>query len=90
MGVFEYIGVLISVIMGLGVTHLAIGATKLIQHREEVRFYVPHMQMLLAVVGIVSRNKIVHVILPILFFASLVILVLFSTAAQINESALLD
>ena len=196
MGVFEYIGVLISVIMGLGVTHLAIGATKLIQHREEVRFYVPHMiwtanilifilliwwgmfswsshdnwyaleylfitayaitsfflaamlypwdmapdidvraffsknrvwffgsllvawgidtteslfkanaglrpippgyfgfigmQMLLAIVGIVSRNKIVHVILPILFFASLVILVLFSTAAQINESALLD
>ena len=43
MGVFEYIGVLVSVIMGLGITHLATGATKLIQHRDEVRFYLPHM-----------------------------------------------
>jgi hypothetical protein len=43
MGVFEYIGVLISVIMGLGITHLATGATKLIQHRDEVRFYLPHV-----------------------------------------------
>ena len=43
MGVFEYIGVLISVIMGLGITHLATGATKLIQHRDEVKFYFPHM-----------------------------------------------
>jgi hypothetical protein len=42
MGVFEYIGVLISVIMGLGITHLATGATKLIQRRDEVRFYLPH------------------------------------------------
>ena len=42
MGVFEYIGVLVSVIMGLGITHLATGATKLIQHRDEVRFYLPH------------------------------------------------
>lgn len=42
MGVFEYIGVLVSVIMGLGITHLATGATKLIQHRDQVRFYIPH------------------------------------------------
>ena len=42
MGVFEYLGVLISVIMGLGVTHLATGASKLVQHRDEVKFYVPH------------------------------------------------
>lgn len=42
MGVFEYIGVLISVIMGLGITHLATGATKLIQNRDQVRFYLPH------------------------------------------------
>ena len=42
MGVFEYIGVLTSVIMGLGITHLATGATKLIQNRDEVRFYWPH------------------------------------------------
>lgn len=42
MGVFEYIGVLISVVMGLGITHLATGATKLIQNRETVTFYWPH------------------------------------------------
>lgn len=42
MGIFEYIGVLISVIMGLGITHLATGTGKLIQHRDEVRFYLPH------------------------------------------------
>jgi hypothetical protein len=191
MGVFEYIGVLISVIMGLGVTHLATGATKLIQHREQVRFYLPHMlwtanilifilliwwgmftwsghddwyayqylfitsyaivsfflaamlypwdmakdidvreyffknrvwffcalliawwidiaetlfkvdaglrpipkgyfgfvstQMLLAIVGIGSRNNIVHVLLPVIFLASLLILVIFSAQAQINQ-----
>lgn len=43
MGVFEYIGVLVSVIMGLGITHLVTGASKLIQHRAQVRFYLPHM-----------------------------------------------
>ena len=42
MGVFEYLGVLISVIMGLGITHLATGASKLVQNRETVRFYIPH------------------------------------------------
>lgn len=42
MGIFEYLGVLISVIMGLGITHLATGTTKLIQHREGVRLYLPH------------------------------------------------
>jgi hypothetical protein len=43
MSVFEYIGVLVSVIMGLGITHLATGTSKLIQHRSEVRLYLPHM-----------------------------------------------
>jgi hypothetical protein len=42
MGVFEYLGVLTSVIMGLGITHLATGATKLIQNRDKVTFYLPH------------------------------------------------
>ncbi len=42
MGVFEYIGVLVSVIIGLGITHLAIGASKIVQHRDTVRFYLPH------------------------------------------------
>jgi hypothetical protein len=43
MSVFEYIGVLVSVIMGLGITHLVTGTSKLIQHRSEVRLYMPHM-----------------------------------------------
>ena len=43
MSVFEYIGVLVSGIMGLGITHLATGTSKLIQHRSEVRLYLPHM-----------------------------------------------
>jgi hypothetical protein len=42
MGIFEYLGVLISVIMGLGITHLATGAAKLIQYRDSVRLYLPH------------------------------------------------
>lgn len=42
MGVFEYIGVLISVIMGLGITHLAVGASKLIQNRESAKLCLPH------------------------------------------------
>ena len=40
---FEYIGVLISVIMGLAITHLAVGASKLIQNRESARIYLPHV-----------------------------------------------
>ncbi len=55
MGVFEYIGVLISVIMGLGITHLATGAGKLIQHRREVRFYLPHMLW--------TANILIHILL---------------------------
>ena len=43
MAVFEYLGVLISVIMGLGITHLATGASKLILNRGTVRLYVPHL-----------------------------------------------
>ena len=42
MGVFEYIGVLISVIMGLGITHLAVGASKLIQNRDTAKPCLPH------------------------------------------------
>jgi len=42
MGVFEYIGVLISVIMGLAITHLAVGASKLIQNRETSKLCLPH------------------------------------------------
>ncbi len=39
MTLFEYLGVLISVVMGLGITHLLTGISKVIQHRDTVRVY---------------------------------------------------
>lgn len=42
MSVFEYLGVLLSVIMGLGVTHLLAGLSKAIHHRKTVTFYWVH------------------------------------------------
>ncbi|NIQ81711.1 MAG: hypothetical protein GTN93_27175, partial [Anaerolineae bacterium] len=42
MTLFEYLGVLISVVMGLGITHLLIGTSKVIQHRESIRLYWVH------------------------------------------------
>jgi len=42
MGIFEYLGVLISVIMGLGITHLAVGASKLVQNRGQCKPYLAH------------------------------------------------
>jgi hypothetical protein len=49
MGIFEYLGVLISVIMGLGITHLAIGASKLVQNRDQCKPYVPHSLWAIAI-----------------------------------------
>lgn len=42
MGVFEYLGVLLSVIVGLGVTHVLAGLSKTVHHRNTVRFYWVH------------------------------------------------
>jgi hypothetical protein len=42
MSLFEYLGVLISVVMGLGITHLLTGVSKMIQHRDSVRLYWVH------------------------------------------------
>ena len=39
MNLFEFLGVLISVIMGLGITHMLAGVSKIIHHRETVRIY---------------------------------------------------
>jgi hypothetical protein len=39
MGVFEYLGVILSVIMGLGVTHILVGLSKTIHHRKTIKFY---------------------------------------------------
>ena len=49
MGIFEYLGVLISVIMGLGITHLAVGASKLVQHRDQCKPYLPHSLWAIAI-----------------------------------------
>jgi hypothetical protein len=49
MGIFEYLGVLISVIMGLGITHLAVGASKLVQNRDRCKPYITHSLWSLAV-----------------------------------------
>lgn len=43
MTLFEYLGVLISVVMGLGITHLLMGTSKVIQHRDSVRVYWVHI-----------------------------------------------
>ena len=39
MGVFEYLGVILSVIMGLGVTHILAGVSKTIHQRKTVKLY---------------------------------------------------
>jgi len=49
MGIFEYLGVLISVIMGLGITHLAVGASKLVQNRDQCKPYLAHSLWSLAI-----------------------------------------
>ncbi len=42
MSVFEYLGVLLSVIMGLGLTHILAGLSKIIHYRKTIRFYWVH------------------------------------------------
>ncbi len=39
MGVFEYLGVILSVIMGLGVTHILAGLSKTIHQRKTIKPY---------------------------------------------------
>ena len=39
MSLFEYLGVLISVVMGLGITHLLVGISKIIQYRNTLGIY---------------------------------------------------
>ena len=38
---FEYLSVLVSIIIGLGLTHVLTGAARLIQRRDVVRWYAP-------------------------------------------------
>jgi len=41
MSQFQYLSVLISIIVGLGISHLLSSAVRLIQARKQVRFYKP-------------------------------------------------
>jgi hypothetical protein len=51
---FDYISVVLSVVIGLGLSHLLTGAVNLIQERERVRFYWVHsVWVVLTFVGIV-------------------------------------
>ena len=43
MSVFEYLGVFISVIFGLGVTHILAGLSKMIHDRETIHVYWVHV-----------------------------------------------
>ena len=54
MTLFEYLGVLLSVVMGLGLTHILIGLSKTIHHRDTVRVYWVH--------GVWSLNVMVYIV----------------------------
>ena len=43
MGLFEYVAVLTSIIIGLGITHLLRGVARLIQHPDTEPFYWVHL-----------------------------------------------
>ena len=43
MATFEYISVLISIIVGLGITHLLVGIARLINHPDRYRVYWIHL-----------------------------------------------
>jgi len=55
MGVFEYLGVLLSVIMGLGVTHILAGLSKAIHHRKTIRFSWVH--------AVWSINTLIYIVI---------------------------
>ena len=41
MSSFEYLSVLISIVVGLGISHLLAGVARLVRHRGRTRFYLP-------------------------------------------------
>ena len=43
MDIFEYVAVLTSIIIGLGITHLLRGVAGLIQHPDQHRIYWVHL-----------------------------------------------
>jgi len=49
MSPFEYVIVLISIILGLGITTLLTGVAQLIKHHERTRFYGPYLILIVLV-----------------------------------------
>ena len=43
MNTFEYLGVLVSVLLGLAITHLVVGTVSIIQNRETTQVYWVHL-----------------------------------------------
>lgn len=43
MNKFEYVAILFSIILGLGLVHLLMGVTSAIQHRKTIKFYWGHV-----------------------------------------------
>lgn len=55
MGSFEYISVLISVLLGLAITHLVVGMVSMIQNRESTRLYWVHLLWVLNVITYITQ-----------------------------------
>ncbi|HMB74064.1 MAG TPA: hypothetical protein VKQ06_10865 [Gammaproteobacteria bacterium] len=55
MAVFDYLGVMLSVIMGLGVTHLLAGLSKAVHHRRTVTFSWLH--------GLWTLNILIYIVI---------------------------
>jgi len=51
VGLFEFLMVLVSVVIGLGLTEILTGAASLIRARDEVRFYWIHVAFQVGVQG---------------------------------------
>ena len=43
MSTFEYLGVLISVLLGLAITHLVMGVASIVQNRDSTKAYWVHL-----------------------------------------------
>lgn len=55
MGSFEYISVVISVVLGLAITHLLIGMVSMIQNRESTRIYWIHLLWVFNVIVYITQ-----------------------------------
>ena len=64
---FDYLGVLISVILGLALTHLLLGTSRLIQERDSVKPYWVQLVWTLNVAGLATANRRVHAALCLIW-----------------------